>query len=95
MILSSTRALITDRSTVSTNFPPEFLDDWISQAEAARLRGVSRQAIAKLIRRGRLTAIRIGGHVFVSRREVEAFSQQPAGRPRKVVSDEQAPDDAA
>ena len=39
---------------MSTNFPEEPLlpSDWISQAEAARLRGVSRQAIAKLVRNG-------------------------------------------
>jgi biotin operon repressor len=34
----------------------DHLDDWISQAEAPRLHGVSRQAIAKLIQRNRLSA---------------------------------------
>jgi excisionase family DNA binding protein len=70
---------------LSTNFPQdEFIpDDWISQAEAARLRGVSRQAIAKLVRRGRLRAMRVGGHLLVRRSDVEHFTSDRAGRPRK------------
>lgn len=46
-------------------------DDWISQADAARLRGVSRQAISKLIRKGRLTTRDLGGHTFVFRPDLE------------------------
>ena len=57
--------------------------DMISQAEAARIRGVSHEAIRNLVERGRLKAYRIGGRVFVSRREVEAFEPDPGGRPRK------------
>jgi len=34
---------------------------WISQAEAAKLRGVSRQAIAQLVKRGRFETLLIGG----------------------------------
>jgi excisionase family DNA binding protein len=64
------------------------LDDWISQAEAARLRGVSRQAIAKLIQRKRLTAREIAGRVVVRRSEVEAFVPQPIGRPFKRASED-------
>ncbi len=59
------------------------LDDWISQAEASRLRGVSRQAIAKLIQRKRLSAREIAGRIVVRRSEVEAFVPEPIGRPRK------------
>jgi excisionase family DNA binding protein len=58
-------------------------DDWISQAEAARIRGVSKQAIAKLIHRKRLSAREIGGRMLVRRSEVEAFVPLPIGRPRK------------
>ncbi|MFI5098176.1 MAG: helix-turn-helix domain-containing protein [Candidatus Acidiferrales bacterium] len=57
-------------------------DDWISQAEAARLRGVSRQAIALLVKRGRLSVFRIGGRLLVNRQEVERFQPEEAGRPR-------------
>jgi excisionase family DNA binding protein len=57
--------------------------DWISQSEAARLRGVSRQAIAKLVRRRRLSAQAIGGRMLVLKSEVEAFVPLPLGRPAK------------
>ena len=69
---------------MSTNFPdgPISPADWISQAEAAQLRGVSRQAISKLVRSGRLKSIVIGGHKVVSRANVLSFRPQPAGRPK-------------
>jgi len=57
--------------------------DWISQAEAARLRGVSRQAIALLVKKKRLMVLKIGGRLLVSRKDVEAFKPEPAGRPPK------------
>ena len=59
------------------------IDDWISQVEAARIRGVSKQAIAKLIARKRLSAREIGGRMLLRRSEVEAFVPMPIGRPRK------------
>ena len=59
------------------------IDDWISQVEAAWIRGVSKQAIAKLIARKRLSAREIGGRMLVRRSEVEAFVPMPIGRPRK------------
>jgi excisionase family DNA binding protein len=56
--------------------------DWISQAEAARIRGVSQPAIVNLIRRGRLTTVNIAGRTVVLRSEVENFIAQPKrGRP--------------
>ncbi len=71
---------------MSTNFSgglPD-LSDWISQAEAADLRGVSRQAISKLIRAGRLKTLEAGGHVLVNRTEVLQFQPEAAGRPRSA-----------
>lgn len=62
------------------------INDWISQVEAARIRGVSKQAIAKLIARKRLSAREIGGRMLVRRSEVEAFVPMPIGRPRKKAS---------
>ena len=56
--------------------------DWISIAEAARLRNVSRQAISKLAQRGRIRSIRIGGHTLVSRADILKFQPRPAGRPK-------------
>jgi hypothetical protein len=59
------------------------LDLYISQAEAARIRAVSKQAIADLIKRGRLSKVTVAGRTLVLRAEVEAFTAQPKlGRPR-------------
>jgi excisionase family DNA binding protein len=69
---------------LSTNFPQEPIvpSDWLSQAEAAQLRGVSRQAIAKLVKKGRLKSIVVGGHILVSRSDVLSFQPRAAGRPK-------------
>ena len=69
--------------STTTNKDDKNIDDWISQVEAARIRNVSKQAIAKLIRRNRLLAREIGGRMLVRRSEVEAFVPMPIGRPRK------------
>jgi len=68
---------------LSTNFAeqPIVPSEWISQAEAAKLRGVSRQAIAKLVRRGRLRSIVVAGRTLVSRADVTSFQARAAGRP--------------
>lgn len=54
-------------------------DEWISKPEAARLRGVSRQAIWDLVHRGRLTSTRFAGRLYVSRAEVMNFKRRPRG----------------
>ena len=56
--------------------------EWISQAEAARIRNVSRQAVAWLVKKGRLNTLRIGGTNLVRRDEVEAFQPEAGGRPK-------------
>lgn len=68
---------------MSTHLSEELAEEWISQAEAARLRGVSRQAIARLVRRGRLKVLRIGGRALVRRKDIERFEPESAGRPPK------------
>jgi len=60
------------------------LEEWVSQAEAARLRRVSRQAISNLIRRGKLATLTVGGQRFVRREEVLNFNPSKAGRPKKT-----------
>jgi hypothetical protein len=57
----------------------EHLEDLITQAEAARLRGVSRAAIAELIARGRLTGVPLLGKVWVKRSEILAFEKDKPG----------------
>jgi hypothetical protein len=60
---------------------PETLntDEWMSKGDAARARGVSRQAIWELVNRGRLTTCRFRGRVYVSRAEVLGFARRPRG----------------
>ncbi|HEX8636061.1 MAG TPA: helix-turn-helix domain-containing protein [Pyrinomonadaceae bacterium] len=58
--------------------------DLISQAEAARLRGVTRAAIQDLVRRGRIRAFNVGGRSLVYRSEVTNYQKGEAGRPKKA-----------
>lgn len=71
-----------NRFTLSTNYRDHDTNDWVSQAEAARMRGVSRQAIARLIRKGRFRVLKIGGKVLLRRLDVKAYESKGAGRPR-------------
>jgi hypothetical protein len=60
----------------------ETAEDLITQAEAARIRGVTRAAIAYLIAQGRLRTYERFGVTFVSKREVEEYEpQKPGPRP--------------
>jgi hypothetical protein len=61
--------------------------EWISQAEASRIRGVSRQAIAKLVANGRLRCLELGGRTFVCRSDVIEFVPLPGGRPKGDVDE--------
>ncbi len=60
--------------------------EWISQSEAARIRGVSRQAIHKLVKKGSISTLEIGGHVLVNRNELESFEPKEPGRPKSQDS---------
>jgi hypothetical protein len=61
--------------------------DLITQAEAARIRGVTSASIAELVTRGRLRHVQMFGKRLVFRSEVEAFEREhkgwPKGKPRK------------
>jgi hypothetical protein len=58
-------------------------EDLITQAEAARLRGVTRSAITYLITQGRLQTYERYGMRFVSRREVESYEPlRPGPQPK-------------
>lgn len=63
-----------------TEIDPE---DWITLAEAARLRNTSRQAISNLVKRKRLETLKIGGHIFVNKSAVRSFLEAPPGRKAK------------
>lgn len=58
-------------------------DEWISQAEAANIRGVTRQAIARLVKKGRFSTLSIGGKTLLKRSEVEEFVPHRPGPIRK------------
>ena len=68
---------------MSTHFrgKPLQTDEWVSQAEAARMRGVSRQAIARLIKKGRLRILEIGGKILLRREDIKAYRPEAPGRP--------------
>lgn len=63
------------------------MDNLITPAEAARLRGVTRSAITDLMKRGRLQITEIGGRAFLSRSEVESFKPEITGRPPNPKSE--------
>jgi excisionase family DNA binding protein len=63
------------------NLAPE---EWVSQAHAAEMRGVSRQAIAELVAKGRFKTLSIGGRILLKRSEIEAFKPKPPGPSPKV-----------
>lgn len=60
--------------------------DLITQAEAARIRQVSREAIYGLVARGKLNVVEIGGQKFVRRSEVENYTPGIGGRPLKQAA---------
>jgi hypothetical protein len=62
----------------------------VSQAQAAKMRGVSTQSISELMKRGRLTVIEVGGRKFLLRKEIEGFEPLPVGRPRKDSASNQS-----
>ncbi|MBZ0203281.1 MAG: helix-turn-helix domain-containing protein [Ignavibacteria bacterium] len=57
--------------------------EWITQSEAARLRGISRQAINKLVKKSRLKTFCMGSIIFVNKDEIENFLPQKVGRKNK------------
>jgi excisionase family DNA binding protein len=58
-------------------------EGWITQAEAARIRGVTRQAINNLVKKGRLKSIQVASLILVDRKDVENFEALGSGRPKK------------
>lgn len=60
------------------------MSDLISQAEAARLRGVTRAAIQDLVRRGRIRSVNVGGRSLVYQSEIMNYEKGEPGRPKKT-----------
>jgi hypothetical protein len=70
-------------TTCFSEFDAKNPDDWVTASEAARIRGVTRQAIANLMGRGKLRTLVFGQKTFVNRRDVETYVPDPGGRPKK------------
>ena len=64
------------KSSPKKNFDPA---QWVSQADAAEMRGVTRQAISRLVKKKRFTTLSIGGKTLLKRSEVEEFEPRPPG----------------
>lgn len=73
--------------TMSTNLSNKISPEWITQAEAARIRGVSRQAINKLIKKGRIKSMQIATVTFVDKNEIKNFLAHTSGRPKKAKNE--------
>lgn len=58
------------------------VNDLMTQADAAGMRGVSRAAITDLVKRGRLRSVEMFGKKLVYRSEVESFQKQSKGWPK-------------
>lgn len=58
-------------------------EEWITQSEAAKVRGVSRQAINNLIKKGRIKTIKVSSVVLLDKKDVENFESLKPGRPSK------------
>jgi len=65
--------------------------EWIRKSEAARLRGVSRQAIWELVRRKRLATTVFAGRVYLHKSEVMNFKRRPRGPASIYVNRESLP----
>jgi hypothetical protein len=57
------------------------LSDLVTFAEAARIRGISRQAMSRLVAKGRFGVVSVGGRGFLNRKEIENYVPLKAGRP--------------
>lgn len=62
-------------------------EELLSVADAAKLRGVSRQAINHLIRQNKIGFIQIGRNRFILRQSLESFTPDKGGRPLKPKSE--------
>ncbi len=60
------------------------MEDLITQAEAAELRGSTIPAINELVRRGRLRSVERYGKTLVFRSDVLAYEPSKGGRPPKA-----------
>lgn len=68
-------------------------DEWISQKQAAEIRGVTRQAINELVQKGRFETLEVGGRTLIKRNEVEDYEPKKGGRPPEGDSSNSSSDE--
>jgi excisionase family DNA binding protein len=73
-------------ATKKKNRKSEDLSELISITEAASLRGVTPQAIDRLLVRGRLEAVEVAGRRLLRRSDVINFKPEVGGRGHKAKS---------
>lgn len=62
------------------------MEDWITQLEAAELRGVAVQVINNWVRRGRVRTREQYGKVLVSRSEIQSYEpMKPGPKPKTEI----------
>jgi excisionase family DNA binding protein len=83
-MLTPVNIILQNMAKKSEENQPE-LNDLMTVSEAAKVRGVTRQAIHALIERGRLRSVNMFGRVLLYRSEVEAFEKEAPG-PKKEES---------
>lgn len=57
------------------------ITDYLTVPQAAKKRGVSRQAILHLISEGKLAAQKLGRQWLIHKRDLAAYTPDPGGRP--------------
>lgn len=65
--------------------------EYISQIEASRILGISKQAVTRLVRRGYFNTREVAGRKLILRLEAESLAARPKGRPRQGSSGAQKP----
>ena len=60
------------------------LKEYVTVTEAAESRGLTRQAILAVIKRGTLPATRVGNQWLIHRKDLAVFKANPGGRPPGV-----------
>lgn len=70
--------------STNKNAPVHFKpDEWISQSDAAAIRGVSRQAINNLVKKGRLRTLELPIGVMVFKKDITDFKPLKPGRAKQ------------
>jgi excisionase family DNA binding protein len=59
------------------------LEDYMTVAQAAKKRKITRQAIWLLVKRKRIRAVQVGTTWLVHKGDIENYDPHPGGRPKK------------